>query len=177
MKLEDKKTLLLLARNSIKEQLGLPFEKITTTSTQLKEKSGCFITLKENGTLRGCIGFMTGFKPLYETVPSLAVEAAFKDPRFNCLKPEEVDKINIEISILSPLKKINSLEEFTLGQDGIIISQGFHQAVFLPQVANETGWNKQEFLEALCRKANLDLNAYKSPLSHFEIFTAEVFGE
>jgi len=177
MELKDKNVLLSMARNAIKKQLGLPFERIISTSEQLKGKNGCFITLKENDNLRGCIGFMTGFKPLYETVPTLAVEAAFKDPRFNTLKPEEINKIKIEISILSPLKKIESLEEFTLGKDGIIISQGFHQAVFLPQVATETGWSKRKFLEALCKKANLDLEAYKSPLSHFEIFTAEVFGE
>jgi len=177
MELKDKQILLSMARNSIRQQLGLPFERIITNSVQLKKKNGCFISLKENDNLRGCIGFMTGFKPLYETVPELAVEAAFKDPRFNRLKPEEIDIIKIEISVLSPLKKIESLDEFRLGKNGIIISQGFHQAVFLPQVATETGWSKTEFLEALCRKANLDSKAYKSPLSHFEIFTAEVFGE
>jgi len=177
MELKDKNILLSMARNAIKKQLGLPYEEIISTSTELKKKSGCFVTLKENSNLRGCIGFMVGYQPLYETVPSLAVEAAFKDPRFNCLKLEELENITIEISVLSPLKKIESLKEFTLGKDGIIISQGFHQAVFLPQVATETGWSKKEFLEALCKKANLNLDAYKSPLSHFEIFTAEVFGE
>ncbi|MDD4083911.1 MAG: AmmeMemoRadiSam system protein A [Sphaerochaetaceae bacterium] len=177
MEQKDKQILLSMARNAIKKQLGLTFEKIIPTSMELKKKNGCFVTLKENSNLRGCIGFMTGFMPLYETIPMLAIEAAFKDPRFDCLKIEEMESITIEISILSPLKKIESLKEFTLGKDGIIISQGFHKAVFLPQVANETGWNKKEFLEALCRKANLDINAYKSPLSHFEIFTAEVFGE
>ena len=176
---QAKRYLLKLARQSIEAYLDKRSLKIEEPSLAiLREKRGAFVTLKEKGSLRGCIGNLIGDKPLYLTVKDMAVAAAASDPRFPPLRKEEWEKVEIEISVLSPLKQIDSVDEIQLGRDGVLLRKGFHQGVFLPQVATETGWSKEEFLNTLCwQKAGLPRDCWKDRNTQIFTFTAEVFSE
>lgn len=169
---KDKKILLDLAKNTIAKNFNLPYQEVD--ATEFNEKKGAFVTLKLNGKLRGCIGYIFGIKPLYQEIIDLSLEAAFEDYRFDPLTKEEFLDIDIEISILSEPKLIKDLSEFKLSRDGIILSLGYRKAVFLPVVADEMGWNKEQLLQALSKKAGLAFDAYKSEDAQFLTFTAEV---
>ncbi|MGH4037045.1 MAG: AmmeMemoRadiSam system protein A [Sphaerochaeta sp.] len=169
----EKKTLIELAKNTIAKSLNLPHKEID--ASQYTERRGAFVTLSKEGKLRGCIGYIVAVEPLNKQIQRLALEAAYDDPRFTKLQKEEFSKLEIEISVLSVPKIIHSLSEFQLSRDGIILTVGPNRAVFLPQVADETGWNKDEMLSALSRKAGLNPNAYKQSDAQFMTFTAEVF--
>ena len=175
---EEKEFLLKLARESIKsffESGKLSIPEIVKYP-RLKKPGACFVTLKENGRLRGCIGTLFPGKPLYENVARMAVSAAFYDYRFPPLRKEELEKIKIEISVLSPLKRIKSFEEIEVGKHGLYLVKGSYRGVLLPQVATEYGWDRWQFLQAVSRKAGLPPDAYKEGAVIY-IFTAEVFGE
>ena len=136
------------------------------------------MTLHEKGELRGCIGNMVGQGPLYQTVADMAIEEATGDPRFTHLSSKELDNIDIEISVLTPFKKVSSYKEIKIPGDGVLIRSGGNSGVFLPQVADETGWNREQFLTYLCaHKAGLPPDAWKDPHTEIYIFSAEVFGE
>lgn len=173
MKKEEQKILLSLARNTIAKSLGLPFEEIDASSYD--DLRGAFVTIKKSGQLRGCIGYIFAIKPLYKQIIDLSLEAAYEDPRFPCLEKEEFPFIDIEISVMSVPKIINDLSEFKLSRDGIILTVGSKRSIFLPQVADETSWNKDEMLAALSQKAGLSSDGYKSSNAQFMTFTAEVF--
>jgi AmmeMemoRadiSam system protein A len=144
----------------------------------LLKQTGAFVTLNEHGQLRGCIGNLVGKEPLYLTVRDMAVEAAVGDPRFAQVDLSELKIIEIEISVLSPLEKIDSAEKIKLGTHGVLVKKGFNSGVFLPQVATETGWSKEEFLSNLCaHKAGLSPDAWKDKSTELYIFSAEVFSE
>ena len=150
------------------------------TDPVLLKKQGAFVTLRKNGELRGCIGHIIGIQPLAKTVLDVAISAAKEDPRFQPVREEELEKIDLEVSVLSPPKRVSSAQEIQLGRDGVIVvsSSGEHQGVFLPQVAEETGWSKEEFLGQLCQqKAGLPATCYEDPQVQLYTFTAEVFGE
>lgn len=171
----DKVFLKQLARDAIEARLykkKLPKREIPDS---LKHKQGAFVTIKKKGELRGCIGYIKGYLPLYETVEEMAQHAAFNDPRFEALKKEELKDIEIEISVLSPLKKVDSIEEIEVGKHGIYIEKGFNSGLLLPQVAIEHGWDRKTFLEHTCYKAGLDRDAYRDRDADIYIFTAEVF--
>jgi len=175
----QKKKLLAIARNSIQTYLktGKKLE-LTETDPLLLKEMGAFVTLHKQGELRGCIGNLIGQQPLYLTVRDMAVEAAVGDSRFSPLTLEELKDIEIEISALSPLKRIESADEIKMGIHGVLIRGGFNSGVFLPQVATETGWSKEEFLSNLCsHKAGLPALAWKDKSTEIYIFTAEVFSE
>ena len=175
----QRKRLLEIARESIASYVRDGKRKtFTEKDPLLNQNMGAFVTLHEAGELRGCIGNMVGQGPLYKTVADMAVEAATGDPRFQKLSPKEIDKIKIEISVLSPLKKVGSADEIKIPGHGVIVRQGYRSGVYLPQVATETGWNKEEFLTSLCaHKAGIAPNAWKDPATEIYTFTAEVFGE
>ena len=176
---EQRKKLLELARKSIETYLktGKKLE-VTETDPQLLRVMGAFVTLHEHGELRGCIGTMVGRQPLYLAVRDMAVEAAVGDPRFPPMKPDELQDVEIEISALSPLEKIDSADKIKLGTHGVLIRRGIYSGVFLPQVATETGWSKEEFLSQLCsQKAGLPANAWKDKSTEIYVYTAEVFSE
>ncbi len=175
----QRKRLLQIARESITSYVRDGKRKdFAESDPALNKPLGAFVTLHERGELRGCIGNMVGQGPLYKTVADMAIEAATGDPRFSPLSPDEINKIDIEISVLSPLKKVNNADEINIPGDGVIIRQGFRSGVYLPQVALETGWDKQEFLTSLCaHKAGLPPDAWKDPATDIYKFTAEVFGE
>jgi len=176
---EQRKKLLAIARKSIEGYLttGRRIE-IKEDDALLSQKMGSFVTLREFGRLRGCIGNMKGNQALYLTVRDMAVEAATGDPRFSSVGAAELKNIEIEISVLSVLEKVDSAEKIELGKHGVIIKKGVNSGVFLPQVAAETGWTKEEFLTHLCvQKAGLPANAWKDKSTEIFIFTAEVFSE
>ncbi len=174
----EKKELLKIARKTVESFVSSgKVPKFEIKDERLKEIQGAFVTINEGGRLRGCIGNIVGVKPLWETVRDMAVEAATRDPRFPPVEKGELGKIEIEVSVLSPLKKAKP-EEIVLGRDGVVVKKGFHQGVYLPQVATETGWSKDEFLSSLClHKAGLPADAWKDPSTELYIFQAEVFSE
>ncbi len=144
----------------------------------LNELLGAFVTIHENGQLRGCIGSMIGQGPLYKTVADMAIESATGDPRFPSVSPDELDKIDIEISVLSEMKRVKNASEINVPPCGVLIKKGSRSGVYLPQVATETGWTKEEFLTSLCiDKACISPDAWRDPDTELYSFTAEVFGE
>jgi AmmeMemoRadiSam system protein A len=172
---EERRVLKELARNSIEKVLFDREEKPLDIPGALKEKMGAFVCLKTRGELKGCIGYIKGVSPLDETVRRMAVEAAFHDPRFIPLDADEWTHTDIEISVLTPLKKITDLDEITIGIHGLYIEKGFESGLLLPQVATENGWDRQTFLEYTCLKAGLARDAWRSKETNIYIFSADVF--
>jgi MEMO1 family protein len=175
----QKNELLKIARNSIENfvKTGKTLD-ITTKDSRLNETEGAFVTIRKHGALRGCIGNIVGQEPLYKTVRDMAVAAASQDPRFTPLTVAELKDIDVEVSVLSKPRRVKDASEIQLGKHGVIVSAGGHQGVFLPQVADETGWSKEEFLSQLCsQKAGLPPNAWKDPNTTLYVFTADVFAE
>ena len=160
---EEKKAMIATARSAIYSALRLDYDGDDTPVGILKEKGyGVFVTLHLNGNLRGCIGRFTSSSTLHATIREMAQSAAFSDPRFPSLSRNEAHRIDIEVSVLSPLKKIASIDEFKLGRDGIYMIKGSHHGTFLPQVATETGWTTEEFLGHCARdKAGIGYNGWK----------------
>ena len=174
---ENRRILLEIARESIKSHLtGKPLPEFEIPDA-LNEFGAAFVTLNENGRLRGCIGHTTAIDPLYKTVSICAVQAAVEDPRFSPVTADEIDKLHIEISVLTPMKKIDSFDEIKVGRDGLMIFKGNRRGLLLPQVATEYGWNATQFLEQTCLKAGLNINDYKSPEAIIYRFQAVIFGE
>ncbi len=178
---KDKRLLLQIARKSIESAItGIPGEQSQseTISSRLKEINGVFVTLKTRGKLRGCIGKMVSDTPLHKLVSDLAVSSATDDPRFNQIQPSELKDLEIDISVLSPLKKIDNPLDFELGRHGIYIKEGSRSGCFLPQVATDTGWSKEEFLSQCCSmKAGLSSDAWKKKDIEVYIFASEIISE
>jgi AmmeMemoRadiSam system protein A len=152
--------------------------EVSESDPLLNQKSGAFVTLNQHHELRGCIGNLTGNQPLYLTVRDMAIEAAVGDPRFSPLTASGLKEIEIDISVLSEMQKIDSADKIELGKHGVLVRKGYQSGVFLPQVAVETGWNKEEFLNNLCaHKAGLPAGAWKDKNTQLYIFTADVFSE
>ena len=160
---EEKAAMIATARSAIYSALHLPYDGDARPVGILKESGyGVFVTLHLNGRLRGCIGRFTSDDTLAETIREMARSAAFDDPRFPSLSRNEASQIDIEVSVLSPLKKIDSIDEFKLGRDGIYIIKGRHHGTFLPQVAEETGWDRDQFLGHCARdKAGIGWDGWK----------------
>ena len=160
---QEKEGMIATARAAIFSSLRIPFDGDSRPVGILKESGyGVFVTLTLNGRLRGCIGRFTSEDSLSDTIREMAQSAAFEDPRFQPLTKNEARSIEIEVSVLSPLKKIASIDEFKLGRDGIYIIKGGHRGTFLPQVAEETGWDTEQFLGHCARdKAGIGWNGWK----------------
>jgi AmmeMemoRadiSam system protein B/AmmeMemoRadiSam system protein A len=175
----EKASLLRIARNTIEKYLTdrrIPAVDSTDVSSNLKMQAGAFVTLKENGNLRGCIGRFSAGMPLYRLIGEMAVASATEDSRFEPVKAHETDRLEIEISVLSPLKKINSPDEIILGKHGVYMKKGHSTGTFLPQVATETGWTVEEFLGHCARdKAGIGWNGWKE--AELFIYEACVFAE
>ncbi len=176
--LVQKKELIRIAKETIQEFVRTGKVKdVKETDPRFLTMEGAFVTIRKHGDLRGCIGHIIGSQPLYLTVRDMAVAAASQDPRFDPLSPQELGDIDVEVSVLS-IPRPASVDEIELGKHGVIVSQGYRQGLFLPQVATETGWDKTTFLSELCsQKAGLPADAWKDPRTKIEIFTAEVFSE
>ena len=174
----ERATLLKLARETIAQYLK-DGKRVALSRAEglLAENCGAFVTLHKRGQLRGCIGNMIGMRPLIETIQEMAISSATQDPRFRRVTPDELADIDIEISVLSPMKRIKDVNEIEVGTHGILMRRGMYQGVLLPQVATEWGWNREEFLAHTCEKAGLPMDAWRDPETAIEIFSAEVFGE
>ena len=143
----DKQQLKQIALQSIKDQLaGKPIAQQTIHSSILNSKCGAFVSLHKHGRLRGCIGHFGEDYPLHEILARMARAAAFEDPRFMPVTSDELADIDIEISVLTPMRRIQSIDEFQLHRHGIYIKKGYRSGTFLPQVADEVNWTKEEFL-------------------------------
>ena len=179
---DEKLTLLEVARNTLEycvkegKKPHLNSGEYTLTQT-LKNKRGVFVTLNKNGNLRGCIGHIQPREQLFDAVIDNTINSSMNDGRFRPVSEDELSDIEIDISVLSPIKKISGAEKFITGKHGIIICLGGMRAVFLPQVATEQGWDREETLAQLCNKAGLPSYAWKDDEMEFFVFTAEVFHE
>jgi AmmeMemoRadiSam system protein B/AmmeMemoRadiSam system protein A len=178
---EDKKVLLALARATIqfgldKRRVPEPADLGATPSEATGIPRAAFVTLKEHGQLRGCIGDIFPQRPLYRSVITNAIYAAFGDRRFTPVQKDELGQITIEISALTPPAPVASYREIRIGTDGMVMNKDGHTAVFLPQVAPEQGWDLETTLANLSMKAGLAADAWKDGAS-FQVFQAEVFGE
>jgi MEMO1 family protein len=173
----EKKALLAFAHETILRYLKTETVPLPRNfPARMSFPQGAFVTLKKDGRLRGCIGHMAEDIALGQTVGSMAQAAAFHDPRFDRVTLSEMSRIEIEISVLTPMKPIASSDEIVIGRDGVLMSKAGASAVFLPQVAVENKWNKSEMLDNLCQKAGLSTGCWKRD-ARFRIFQAEVFSE
>lgn len=172
----QKVTLLKLARTAIASRFGGEKPQVPTDEA-FKERRGLFVTITQKGELRGCIGMMQSNKSIAKEVVDMAREAAFGDPRFPALRREELDSLNIEISILGPLIPVEEVSQIQIGRDGLLLRKGFNSGVFLPQVPVDWNWDLDSYLSQLCQKAGLPNGAWKSPDADLYRFEAEVFSE
>jgi len=179
IKLNDasREELLKIARSSIEEYLDSgSIPKSKPQNSELLKNSGAFVTLEKAGNLRGCIGYIQPIMPLYETVSRAAIAAATQDTRFTPVSKEELKQIKIDISVLSPLKRIEDVSEIEVGKHGLIIRKRGYSGLLLPQVATEEGWDRMTFLQHTCLKAGLPTDAWKENADIY-VFTADVFSE
>jgi uncharacterized protein (TIGR00296 family) len=181
---EDRKSILSLARSAIeKSLLQADFRVDAAIMKKFSNAQGAFVTLKEMGELRGCIGYPEPVLPLWQAVLNSAIAAAFEDPRFPQVISEEMKDIKIEVSVLSVPRLIevknpdDYLKEIKVGRDGLIIKYRGFSGLLLPQVAPEQGWNSRKFLEGLCEKAGVSPVSWRNPRCEIYSFEAEVFGE
>ena len=170
--------LLHIARETIENYIR--FRKVPEFSVEepeLLKKTGAFVTIKTHGQLRGCIGHVEGIKPLYQTIIEMAIDASTQDPRFTPVTERELADLQIEISVMSPLRKIENPEEVQVGVHGILMKRRFRSGLLLPQVATEYHWDRQTFLEHTCLKAGLSRNDWSDPETEIYVFSAQVFHE
>lgn len=176
---KQKKRLLEIARQTIIQYVKentIPEFKEDDAALQIQR--GAFVTLRKHGQLRGCIGSFGSDQPIYKEISRIAIESATKDPRFSPVSINELDEIDIEISVLTEPALIDDWRKIRLGVDGVIVRSGFGGGVFLPQVATETGWDLETFLRHLCAdKAGLPADAYKKPGVRLFTFQAHIFLE
>ena len=175
---QEKNTLLDIAKNAIAAKINhRETPELNIDSDNLRLKRGAFVTLKKQGRLRGCIGYIKAYKPLWKTVQEMAVAAAFHDPRFPSLRAEEIQQLTFEISVLSPLKRIADVNDIEVGRHGLYIIRRHHSGLLLPQVATEYKWDRETFLEETCHKAGLPPDAWKDKETEIYIFSADYFGD
>ena len=175
--LKNRKEAIALARwtlhTRIKEEV-ITFPKLT--DPYFNEKVGVFVTLKKDGMLRGCIGVIEAKDSLLNNIITSTRNSALNDWRFPNVRPEEVDKLKIEISILSPFK-YTLLDDIKIGEHGLIVEGRGKSAIYLPQVATEQGWTFDSWLISLCEKAGLSRNFWRTEEAKFKTCTADVFAE
>ncbi|MDD2850406.1 MAG: AmmeMemoRadiSam system protein A [Desulfuromonadaceae bacterium] len=174
---KEQKELLKIARTTIASYVtDRSIPSVASELPGLNLHSGCFVTIKQKGELRGCIGNFVSEKPLYLLVQEMALSAATRDPRFYPMKASDLADFTLDISVLSPLQKTESVEKIQVGTHGIYITKGNYHGVLLPQVATEYGWDREQFLNHTCVKAGLPEDAWQGECD-IHIFTAQVFGE
>ncbi|MGO8735697.1 MAG: AmmeMemoRadiSam system protein B [Terriglobia bacterium] len=175
----EKQELLKIARQSV--ETAVRDKKLYSPPADepeaLRNARGAFVTLKEHGELRGCIGYMSPIKPLAETVRDVAAYAALQDRRFRPVSESELGILEYEISVLSPLRKVEDIDQIHVGQHGLLIRKGDIEGVLLPQVPKEEGWNRNTFLEQVCVKAGLPEQSWKDEDVDLFMFSALVFAE
>jgi hypothetical protein len=173
----DKKALLAFARETLSRVFLTDTVPLARGfNLNLQQPRGVFVTLKKKGELRGCIGRLIADEPLCKLVGAMAIQAAFNDKRFRPLTADELKDTDIEISVLTPMKKVTSAADIVIGRDGVLLRKEDRSAVFLPQVATEQGWNREELLDNLCLKAGLTAGSWKAG-AQLSTFQAIVFSE
>ncbi|MBF0409244.1 MAG: AmmeMemoRadiSam system protein A [Candidatus Riflebacteria bacterium] len=176
--MEFKEELLQTVRKTLESVLsGGEIPSFSFKNKQFSEKCGVFVTLKKEGELRGCIGFVEGIKSLGKAVPEMAVAAATEDPRFRPVRLSELKEISIEVSVLSPMIPVESIDEIKVGRDGLMLRHSGRSGLLLPQVPIEWGWDRDAFLENLCMKAGLPPGSHKASGAKLQRFTADIFSE
>ena len=174
----EKEVLLTIARQAILHGVRTGEDYVEPREEKaLNQRNGCFVTIKQDGQLRGCIGNFQSELPLFKEVAQMAQSSATKDPRFYPMKESDLENFSLEISVLSPLHKIEDFEEIEVGKHGIYIEKSFHRGVLLPQVAIEHGWDRETFLKQTCIKAGLPTNAWEADDSEIYIFSAQIIKE
>lgn len=176
---KDRKDLLAIARNTVEQYIKnhkKPELDEKNLSPAVKTYCGAFVTLEKNGNLRGCIGRFDASEPLFKVVQDMAIASSTQDYRFPPVTPDEIPELEIEISVLTPMRRIHSVDEIELGKHGIYMRKGHNSGTFLPQVATETGWTKEEFLGHCAQdKAGIGWNGWKD--AELYVYEAIVFGE
>ncbi len=174
----ESKTLLIIAREAIIHHLkGGEYTPSEQMEPALNQCSGCFVTITQNGQLRGCIGNFQSQQPLYREVVTMAIAAASQDPRFPPMTRADLDNFSLEITVLSPLEKIDNVNQIEVGTHGIYIIKGLNRGVLLPQVATEYGWDRETFLAQTCAKAGLIDDAWQRPDTEIYIFSGQIIRE
>ena len=176
---KEKAELLSMAHRSVETAVKEHklYDYTVEGSSSLTQERGAFVTLREHGDLRGCIGYTSPIKPLPLVVRDVAAYAAMQDPRFSPVSPKELGELEYEISVLSPLHRLRDTKQIEIGKDGLLIVKGEKEGLLLPQVASDEHWDRRTFLEQLCYKAGLPPDAWRDPASDIFAFTALVFGE
>jgi AmmeMemoRadiSam system protein A len=175
---EEQRELLSIAREAIRCALrGEPLIMVTPVHAALQKPSGAFVTIHVDDHLRGCIGYVEPVFPLATVVAEVGVKAATQDFRFVPLGPAELDHASISISVLSQPQRIQSFDHIEVGVHGLIIENGIHKGLLLPQVAAEHHWGREAFLDAVAQKAGLYPGAWRDPESVVSVFSAEVFDD
>jgi hypothetical protein len=175
----EKDELLALARKSVEHAVEREeaYEPTATTSEALNQERGAFVTLRKAGELRGCIGYTSAIQPLYRTVRDTATLAALRDSRFLPVSASELPQLEYEISVLSPLRRVLDVQQIKIGQHGLLMKNGAHEGLLLPQVPVEEKWDRQKFLEETCVKAGMNSGCWKDENTDIFLFTAVVFGD
>ena len=179
LNVHERSELLALARKSVEHAVreGKLYDADASSSELLNQERGAFVTLKESGELRGCIGYTSSLKPLYLTVRDTATYAALRDPRFSPVSASELPKLEYEISVLSPLRRVLDVRQVKVGQHGLLMKDDTHEGILLPQVPVEEKWDRQKFLEETCAKAGMRAGCWKDESTDIFQFTAVVFGD
>jgi hypothetical protein len=174
---EQQEALLKLARSTLETYLEeKAIRDVDIDDPVLTRRSGVFVTLRQQGQLRGCIGRTKADLPLFESVQQLSIQAATEDPRFPALTRPELDDVTIEVSVLSPLRRLADVGQVEVGTHGLMIFEGGRQGLLLPQVPVEEGWDHQAYLHNLCLKAGLSEGCWRDGAALYA-FTALAFGE
>lgn len=176
---KEKEELLALARASVEHAIRdrSLYEPEAPADQAFDQERGAFVTLSEDGKLRGCVGYTSGVEPLYKTVRDTAALAALRDPRFRPVTVQELPQLEYEISVLSPLLHVRDMREIAVGQHGLLIKNGNKEGLLLPQVPVEQNWDRTTFLEQTCVKAGMEPDCWKDEDTDIFRFTALVFSE
>jgi AmmeMemoRadiSam system protein A len=174
----EQSILLTIARHSIESVVRTGQVQVEPREEKsLNLRKGCFVTIRCADKLRGCIGNFQSELPLFKEVAEIAAASATKDPRFYPMKEDDLTNFRLEISVLSPLQKVEDINEIQVGRHGIYLEKSYYRGVLLPQVAIEQGWDHLTFLKQTCVKAGLPTDAWKSDDADIYVFSAEIFGD
>lgn len=170
--------LLSIARRSVEGAVkGEKAPAFDVSAPELLRPCGAFVTLEKHGDLRGCIGYPEPVRPLWQAVSEAAQSAALRDPRFPPVRAKELKDLAIEVSVLSDFRPFAGPEALVVGRDGLYIRKGFYSGLLLPQVASEYGWDAEEFLRHVCRKAGLPEEAWRSEEADLKVFEVQLLHE
>jgi AmmeMemoRadiSam system protein A len=173
----ERKDILELARCAVVEAVSPGRSpRVVATASLFQESRGVFVTLYVQGKLHGCIGVAQGKERLGESIPRCAASAALNDPRFSPMRPEDLETLEIEVSLLSPLEQIQP-EQIEIGKHGLLVEQGTRRGLLLPQVAVEHDLNREDFLKETCHKAGLPKEAWKSAETRIYGFSCEIVSD